>query len=105
MNRDTEILKLQILADYYHSGFTSLASFIFGFAIAWFASIIALFFQNAIDVQTYIFGIIVGFIWLLGGLFFSFREYHKNFGRIDKLIQQVNRGEPLPPLRELRKKR
>lgn len=104
MNRDTEVLKIQILAGYYRSRFTSISSFIFSFAIAFLISIVTLFFQNVIGIILYTFGIIAFVIWLQVGLFFAFREYHKNLNRIDKLIQDVNKGEPLLTLKELRKK-
>jgi len=105
LDRDTEILKLQVLADYYHSRFTSYASFCFGFIIAWFISFATLFFQRNIDAPTYYFGIFVGGIGIAMFLVSTLKEYHKNLNKIDKLIQCINQGEPLPSLEELRKKR
>jgi len=105
LKRDTEILKIQVLADYYHSRFTSSASYVFGAIIAWIISFAVLFFQHNIDIITFYFGIFVGAFGFSVILFRTFREYHKNLNKIDELIQCVNQGEPLPSLKELRKKK
>jgi len=104
-DRDTEVLKIQVLADYYHSKFTSSASYVFGAIIAWAISFAILFFQHNIDIITFYSGIFVGAIGFSAILFYTYREYHTNLNKIDELIQQVNKGEPLPSLKELKKKR
>lgn len=105
MNRDTEVLKLQILADYYHSEFTSFFSYLFTLIIGFSLFILTVYFEGIIPIELTLIFAVIGFIVFAVGLFLFRREYHKNLDRIDKLIQQVNRGEPLPSLRELRKKR
>lgn len=104
-NRDTEILKIEILADYYQSKFNSSISFILSVAIGFFITLITLLIQKAIGIEKYIFGIIFT-IALIGFLLFgASRNYQKNLDNMDELIQQINKGEkPLPPLKQLRKK-
>ena len=101
---ETEVLKIQILASNYNSSYTIVVSAVFGFAFALLIAFVTLFFQNAIDLSLYYVGIIAVIVWFAILLPYASKIYSKNLDRIDKLIEQVNKGEPLPSLRELRKK-
>jgi hypothetical protein len=105
MNRDTELLKIQILADYYHSRFTTQASFLYGFIIAWGITFIALFYQKNIDMVIYTFSLSVGFIALGYFLYYAFKDYSKKLNSVDELIAEVNKGEVLPSLEELKREK
>jgi HAMP domain-containing protein len=73
--------------------------------IAWTVTFVTLVFQKSIDVATYFFALSVGFLLVAVVLLFAFREYSKNLNSIDDLIENVNKGKPLPSLRELKKTR
>lgn len=105
MDRDTEILKIKILADYYHSKYNNSATYIFSITIAFSIALMTLLFQKKFELENYFIGIgiITAFLFIL--LFIAHRNYMKNLDRIDELLQQVNKGEVLPPLRELRPRR
>ena len=105
MNRDTELLKIQVYAGYWHSQFRSRISYVFGAIIAVYVSLMGLFLQKTIDLLTYYLALFVGAPIFLIFLWSVYRDYHRNLDRIDELIQRVNNGESLPSLRELRKKR
>lgn len=106
MERDTDLLKLQILADYYHSVYVTYASFIFGFVIAWAVALITLFWQNAFNLLTYWIALFSGYAALIAFLLYVQKVYHDNLDRIDELIQSINkdRFEPLPLIRELKRR-
>jgi len=104
-NRDTELLKIQILADYYHSRFTTQASFLYGFIIAWAITFIALFYQKNIDIVIYYLSLLLGFISLGAFLYYAFKDYSKKVNNIDGLIAKVNKGETLPSLEELKREK
>lgn len=104
MKRDTELIKIQVFAGYCHSEFRSRISYIFGAIIAVYVSLMGLYLQKTIELLTYYLTLFVGVPFFLLFLWSVYRDYHENLDKIDKLIQQVNKEEPLPSLRELRKK-
>jgi uncharacterized membrane protein YbhN (UPF0104 family) len=103
LNQEVEFLKIQVLANYYHSQFTILASFSFSITIAWLVILITLLFQEVISPETYFSGIIFVIAVLMSALFFIRMEYHKNLDKIDKLLHRLEKREPLPSLKELRR--
>jgi hypothetical protein len=104
-NRDTELLKIQILADYYHSRFTTQASFLYGFIIAWGITFVALFYQKNIDMVIYTFSLLLGYTALGAFLYYAFKDYSKKLNSIDGLIVEVNKGVVLPSLKELKREK
>lgn len=105
MERDTDLLKLQILADYYHSRFNLSGSFIFGLVIALTVALYTLVMQNAIDLLVYTLSLFLVYAFTLVILVYMLRTYHSYLDRIDELIKSMNKNrfEPLPSIRELRK--
>jgi len=104
LDKDTEHLKIQIIADYHHSTFTAYVSFLFSIIIVWYFTLLTLTFEGFIPFEFSLIFLAAGFIPLLVMPFIVTREYGKKLDKIDKLIQLVNIGESLPSLRELRKK-
>jgi len=103
MNRDTELLKIQVYADYCHSTFTSYVSFIFGGIIAFYVTIMGLFLQKTIDLTTYTLVAIVVVVPFLIFMWVAYGGYHSCLNRVDELIEKVNKGEPLPSIKDIRK--
>lgn len=104
MERDTDLLKIQILADYYHARFNLVGSFIVGFVIALTVALYTLVMQNIIDMLVYSITLLFVYIMIMVSLAYVFRAYHGYLERIDELIQSINkdRFEPLPSIHELR---
>lgn len=103
VRRDVEVLKIQILADRYHSSFTAKASFCFGLIITWSLLFVSLHYQKLIDIISYT---IVQFIGVgISALFLlsTYKEYKGRLNGLSELIEQVNKGKSLPSLKELLK--
>jgi hypothetical protein len=104
LDKDTECLKIQIIADYYHSTFTAYVSFLFSLVIVWYFTLLTLTFEGCVPFEFFLIFLATGFMPLLVMPFIVTRKYGKKLDKIDKLIQLVNKGELLPSLKELRKK-
>jgi hypothetical protein len=104
-NKDSDLLKIQILADYYQASFSFLGSIASGALIGLLVVAITLRFENVFsDISYYVF---LGVI-LLFGLFYgtkTYRSYHSDLEKIDNLFIRVQNGETLPSITELRKKK
>jgi hypothetical protein len=104
LNRDTELLKIQILADYYHSQYTTNLSFYLTGFLTMAAAVFVLVVEGHISpilYWIYLFVIALPF----GYWSYSTRKtYSKNLNGIDGLIEQVENNKPLPSLKELKKK-
>jgi hypothetical protein len=107
MERDTDLLKLQILADYYHTRFNLVGSFSLGLIIAMTVALYTLVMQNAISLFVYFLSLFFLFLFALAAVSYMLREYHRTLDGIDELIKGVNKNrfEPLPSIRELRTKK
>lgn len=102
MNSDTETLKIKILSDYYHSRLSGLVAYISSAGIAFLIFFVSVLIQTG-DYITYSFGLVATTIWFIIGYQVAFRIHHKRLDQIDKLFQQIDKEEPLPTLKELRK--
>jgi hypothetical protein len=102
-NKDADLLKIQILADYYQASFNFLGSFVSGALIGLFVVAITLRLENVLgDIGYYIFlGLIVLFFLIFGTR--TYRSYHSDLKKIDNLFTRVQNGETLPSITELRK--
>ena len=102
-NKDSDLLKIQILADYYQASFSFLGSIISGALIGLLVLAVTLRFENVFgDISYYVF---IGAIMLVF-LFFgtrTIRSYHSDLEKIDNLFIRVQNGETLPSITELRK--
>jgi hypothetical protein len=107
MERDTDLLKLQILADYYHTRFNLVSSFALGLIIAMIVALYTLVMQNVISLFVYSLSLLFLYLFALATAAYMLREYHRTLDGIDELIKRVNKNrfEPLPSIRELRTKK
>ena len=103
MNRDTELLKIQVYVGYCHSDYRSRYSGIFGAIIAVYVSLMGLFLQKAIDLLTYYLSIIVGVPILFLILWSVYRDYRNNLRKVDNMIKRVNEGNSLPSVEDMTK--
>jgi len=102
-NKDSDLLKIQILADYYQASFSFLGSIVSGAVIGFLVVAITLRLENVFsDISYYGFlGVIFSFFLFYGRR--TYRSYHSDLEKIDKLFIRVQNGETLPSITELRK--
>ena len=103
MNRETELLKIHVYVGYCHSNFRVLISFIFGALIAILVSLMALFYQNAFDIMTYYIAIFVCFPFFAFYEWRIYGDYKKNLGKVDNMIERVDKGNSLPSIKDMMK--
>jgi hypothetical protein len=104
LNRDTELLKIQILADYYHNHFTTNLTFLLSGFLTLAGAVFVLVFEGHLTPLGYYISLIIIVIPISFWIYSTGKTYSKNLNRIDSLLEQVENNEPLPSLKELRKK-
>jgi len=102
MNRDIEILKIQVLADYYHNKSSSALSFMLTALITLAITFMALVYEGHLSLPVYyiLLAAIIGFFFY--ELHTLNKQYSKYLDKIDDLLRRVENGEVLPSLKELR---
>ena len=103
MNRDVELLKVQILADYYHTQFNLVLSFLLTGVIALAIALMTLVYEGHINLLVYYILLVCIAVPFSYGLRTISKDYSENLDKIDDLLKQVEIGEPLPSLKELKK--
>jgi len=104
LNRDIELLKTQILADYYHNQFTTNLSFLLSGFLTFAAALFVLVVEGHLTLIEY-YGFLFVIVIPFGYWIYSTRKtYSENLDSIDSLIEQVENNKPLPSLKELKKK-
>jgi len=105
LNRDTELLKIQVYADYCHTTFTFRASVIVSGYIGLLLTILVMAYQGLIGWIVYYLiaaAIIIIFSVNLASIF---KDYHNSLDQIQTLLNKLENSEPLPTLKEMRKTR
>ena len=104
MDKDAELLKIQVYADYCHTSFTFFSSIIITASVGLLLVALPLLYQGSISWLTY-------YVWIaIVGIGFSvllintLKEYHKDLDKIEDFLKKVEKKEPLPMLNEMRKK-
>lgn len=102
-NKDSDLLKIQILADYYQASFSFLGSLVSGILIGLIVVAITLRLENVLaDLSYYVFlGVVLLFFLFYGRKIY--RNYHSDLEIIDNLFIRVQNGETLLSITELRK--
>jgi hypothetical protein len=102
-NKDSDLLKIQILADYYQASFNFLGSVVSGALIGLLVVAVTLRLENVLaDISYYLLlGVILFFFLLYGRR--TYGAYHSDLEKIDNLFIRVQNGETLPSITELRK--
>jgi hypothetical protein len=103
-DRDVDLLKIQLLKDSFNTHFNIASSILVSGYIALLVVIITNFYQKIFDIISFTICALSVFI-ILGflGLRFLYRRYDRFLDKINSLLMQVEKGEPLPSLNELRK--
>lgn len=103
LNRDTEIAKIRIVASYFHGRFRIWASYYASAFIALVILLATLFFGEKITWEFYT--ATGAFLLLIFGYLFASvkRDYDASLGKVQEMIDLVNKGELLAGLKELRK--
>jgi hypothetical protein len=102
-DKDVDLLKIQILADYYQASFSFIGSIVSGLIIGLVVVAITLRLENILNDLSYylFFGLTAGFFLIYGTR--TYRSYHSDLEKIDNLFIKVQNGETLPSITELRK--
>jgi hypothetical protein len=103
MSRDSELAKIQILADYYHTHYTIVLSFLLTGLVALAAALFSLVYEGRITFLSYYVLLAVIVIPFIYAIALTGKHYSKNIDRIDGLLGQLEKGQPLPSLKELKK--
>ena len=101
MNRDTELLKIQVYAGYCHSDFRGRISYVFSALIAALVLFTSLVYQELFDRVTYTIAMFVAMLFFLYLLYFVYKGYTEDLGKIDNMIERVNRGDSLPSVKDM----
>jgi hypothetical protein len=102
-NKDAELLKIQIMADYYQANFSFVGSIVTGAFIGLFVVAITLRFENVLDIISYSVFLVIVTVFSLYYALKTIKSYHSDLEKIDDLFTRVENGETLPSIAELRK--
>jgi hypothetical protein len=106
LNEEVELLKVKVLADYFHNWFRFLCSAIASGLVGLAVALVSLYFQQRLTYLDYIVSLVVLFVMAFSAfVLIAIRPYRADLSKIDALLMQVEKGESLPSLRELRKMR
>jgi FtsH-binding integral membrane protein len=101
IDRDTELLKIQIYVDSCHARYTLILSFVFAVIVGFFVSFLTLYYEKAISLDVWIISIIVASIFAFYEIYRFIRGYKKDMKKISDMIEKVKEGRELPRLEEL----
>jgi hypothetical protein len=101
MGKDTELLKIQAYADYAHSRYTVVTSYILGFTVAYLVTVFGLYLQNFFPYLAFWFLILIPAPILIIWLRSTYKEYTRRMARVDGLIKKVNTMQSLPTIEEM----
>jgi hypothetical protein len=103
--RDTELLKIQAYIDFCNTEFSIGSSYSLGVIVAYVISVMVLYLQHSIDQTTYYVLLALGTIVFVPLVIYVYRIYSKRLSRVDKLIEKLNKGEPIPSIRDMIKEK
>jgi len=102
MDKDIDLVKVQMCADFSHANFSALLSFVFGYFIALIILSTTILFQNYPFSQlVWLVGMIGAFISTIGFLALITWDYMRDIKTISKMIEAIKEGKQLPRLSEL----
>lgn len=101
MNIETELLKIHVYVGYCHSAFRVQISFIFGALVAILVSVMGLFFQKAISAVTYYVTLLLCVPFFAFFVWRGYRDYQKSLGKVDNMIERVDKGNSLPSIKDM----
>ena len=102
MEQETELLKIQAFLDYLNSNYNTVVTYLLGFAVAYYVTILGLNIQGVLGSTLNYFVFLVTPLPFLGFFIYRERKSHlKELEKIDELIKKVNNLEPLPSIKEM----
>ena len=101
MDKDTELLKVQVYADYAHSRYTVQASYILSAIVAYFFAIFGLRLQNYLALELYWILVAVPIPFFGYMLYSTHKTYVQRMARVDELIKKANTMQSLPSIEEM----
>jgi membrane protein implicated in regulation of membrane protease activity len=105
MDKEIELVKVQVLADYYHMFHIIMLSFVLtAFAAVLVALSILVLELGSIALGVYFLALVLLVVLTLYGLTMAHNRYSRDLDKIDNLLRQVQNGENLLSLRELKNK-
>lgn len=104
MDREIDLLKIQIHADYCQANFIFLSSIVVSVFAGLFLVFVALVYQGLMSWYVYYLSIAVVTVFFFIELRRILKEYHNDLDQIQDLLSQVEKNESLPTLKEMRKK-
>jgi len=105
MDKEIELMKVQVLADYYRTFHTMMVSFVLAaFAAVLVALSAFVFFEGSMALGAYFLALVLLVVLTLYGLTIAHNRYSRDLNKIDDLLKRVENGETLSSLRELKNK-
>jgi hypothetical protein len=101
MERDTELLKIQAYMDYCNSDLSSSSSYVLGTVVAYYISIMSFYILKVFDLVTYYVYLFLPLPFFAVLLWLTYRTHAKRLSRVDKLIEKLNKGEPIPSIEDM----
>jgi len=103
MDKEVELVKVQVFADYCHTNFTFRSSIVVSGFVGLLLVDLALAYQTLISWLA--FYVVTAFIAIVFAITLAktFRDYHANLAQIQVFFNKLEKNEPLPTLKEMRK--
>jgi FtsH-binding integral membrane protein len=101
IDRDTELLKIQIYADSCHARYTLILSSVFAVVVSFLVGFNTLYYEKIMPLDVWIISIIVVSAFAFYEVYRFIRRYKKDMKEISDMIEKVKEGRELPRLEEL----
>jgi F0F1-type ATP synthase membrane subunit b/b' len=105
MDREYELVKIQVFADYCQARFNFFGSIFVGSIIGMLVVLAATSYTRQADIVYMVAFLLVIVVVGYVGMKFIMKAYNDDLDQIENLLTQVEKGESLPTLNELRKMR
>lgn len=102
-DKEDERIKIQVYADYCHTDFTFRSTLIVSALVGMLLVTMGLTYQGQLPLLGYygsLAAIVIFIVYFMRGLF---NEYHNNLDQIEGFFNKLEKNEPLPTLKEMRK--
>ena len=104
MNKDIELLKIQILADYWQARFNFAYSLLIAGFVGLLILLLTIYYEGKVDAVSLTVGSLALYAILgIFGMWFIEKRQAEYLNLIEKLLSQIEKAEPLPSLIELKR--
>jgi len=104
ISNESELLKIQVYADYCHTIFTLKASILISGFVGLLLVLLGLLYQALISWFIFYFGSLLVFVAFAPALIYVFRSYHSDLDQIQGYLSKIEKNEPLPEFKDMRKR-